>query len=322
MVEAVARWVDTFADAGPVSELVLNEVRRPGKRLRPRTAIGVCDLLGGDPVDVCSVGASVEFYHRASMVFDDVQDTAASRDGQPALHVTTDPSTAVNVAGIIRSMSYHVLTGDTSLPSPIRERVRTELDVCSTLVPLGQSMDIGWRRGWFVAQAAFPYESMVRRKTGALFRYAAWSAAFVVTGDEGQAAMCADLGAELGTTYQFIDDYIDTFDAAGVRPDGDAANARASLPLMVLLDTLDEEGRHDVIRVIHGIAGQVEPDPAGSTIVSELLTRYGIATLARARIADSLRSLTERVSAYGGFAVDRPLASMISSMHELLERSL
>ncbi len=67
-----------------------------GKRLRPLAVFFIADALGND-CDIMPSALSVEFFHTASLIVDDLpcMDNDDMRRGKPALHKVVDESTAL-----------------------------------------------------------------------------------------------------------------------------------------------------------------------------------------------------------------------------------
>ena len=69
-----------------VPEIAMDFLRRGGKRLRPR----ICEaawrsLSGGDASRVAPLAEAVECLHKASLIHDDIQDSATTRYGAPSV---------------------------------------------------------------------------------------------------------------------------------------------------------------------------------------------------------------------------------------------
>src|ERR1700691_2476534 len=72
MFSELERW--RSEDTQPLWSITHALLERHGKQLRPLLSLMMTDHLGGDPRTVIPAAGSVEFYHIASLVLDDVQD--------------------------------------------------------------------------------------------------------------------------------------------------------------------------------------------------------------------------------------------------------
>src|SRR5437763_1693112 len=117
-----------------MKELVLDHLKRPGKRLRPLVALIFADLLAGQLDRIYAAAAAVEVYHIATLVYDDIQDNSEFRRGLPCAHVTTNTSTAMNLAAVLRSLMYQYVYHATELTMAERLEVHQRLDRAAVLV--------------------------------------------------------------------------------------------------------------------------------------------------------------------------------------------
>jgi len=282
MLAELCKW--RWDSVPQLRRIVETQIRHGGKRLRPRLALAFTDLYGGVSDDVVVPAASIELYHLASVILDDVQDNSAVRRGKPAQHTSASTSIAINVSAVTRSLSYHPIHRST-LSHDLKLRLHQELDVAATQLVLGQSIDIGWNGGWYAAPAGFPYRDMVRWKTGALFGCAAAMAALVCGADDA-VDTAREFGVSFGSLFQGVDDYLDTFgeDQALRRPRfEDLRGGKLTAPLICLLDALTAAGRTgDAERVTGRLA---EGTAAGWGWLLDLMTRYDIAEVVRADIS-------------------------------------
>ena len=68
-------------------ELILDYPRRGGKALRPALSIATCLGLGGHLTAILPTAATLELYHNAFLIHDDIEDESWRRRGQPTLHI-------------------------------------------------------------------------------------------------------------------------------------------------------------------------------------------------------------------------------------------
>jgi geranylgeranyl pyrophosphate synthase len=294
MLAELDRW-----DWGPVPVLrriVASQLARRGKRLRPLLARAVTEAHGGDWQDVVAPATSVELYHLASLVLDDVQDNSEVRRGDPAVHTTAATSTAINVAAVTRSLSYHPIHRSERLTALQKLALHQELDTAATCLVLGQSVDIGWSDGWYAEPADFPYPAMVRWKTGALFGCASAMAAII--GGSAHTDAAREFGVAFGALYQGVDDYLDAFgdDRVLGRPRfEDFRGGKLNGPMLRLLDSLTAAGDSDLINRIQDRLG--ERGAASWDWLLDLMDRHGIAGAVRDVLSRQAADLYEGLAA-------------------------
>jgi geranylgeranyl pyrophosphate synthase len=76
-----------WVNAGPLDSICEGAVWPAGKLLRPALLLESCAAVGGDPRDVLPAALSVEYFHAASLVHDDIIDGGTLRRGQPSVFV-------------------------------------------------------------------------------------------------------------------------------------------------------------------------------------------------------------------------------------------
>jgi geranylgeranyl pyrophosphate synthase len=294
MLAELGHW--PMAHLPELASIVESQIRHSGKRLRPMLALIVADGAGGELADVVAPAAAVEFYHVASLVLDDVQDNTRVRRGRPAVHVTAGIGTAINVAATVRSLSYHPIHRSGRHEPERKWRLHRELDSAATRLVLGQAVDIGWHAGWYKTFDDFPYEQMLRDKTGALFGCAAAMGAVSAGADDPAVASARAFGQEVGVLYHLVDDFADTFGRSSSpgRPRLDDLRAgKMSGPARQLLTALRASGRDpEARRVAAGLANDHGPPPEDVAWLLDLMAELAVEATLRRDIearADHLR---------------------------------
>lgn len=176
-----------------------------GKRLRARLALRAGLAAGSPPPLIAGVAAAVEMVHAASLLHDDVIDGGELRRGAPAFWVRHGVPGAILVGDLVLCAAYDVIR-DLGSSAVLHALVEHTREMCEAEVE--QEL---LRRGRPAADWA-EAERAARRKTGALFAFAAFGAA----GANGPLAdALREAGYLAGTAYQLSDDVLDvTGDAA------------------------------------------------------------------------------------------------------------
>lgn len=288
------RW--RSADIERLWSLTAAQLRRRGKQLRPLLSFMMADHLGGDPAAAIPAAASVEFYHVASLILDDVQDHAEVRRGEPTVSVSAGASTAVNVALFVRSLSYHVVHQGTVQDVAQRLLIHQELDHAATQLILGQSIDIGWHEKWYESYREFPYQRMIEGKSGALFGCAAAVGACAAGASPDEVRAARDYGVLFGVLYQMVDDYLDVFGAEGVlrRPQfEDFREGKMTAPVICLLSALQDQGHEqEAALVLAGLSGHGPPAEGWGWLLA-LMGEHDVAGRLRKDICERASYLAE-----------------------------
>ncbi len=94
---------------GGLYDLILDYPLRGGKALRPALSIAICLGLGGHLEAVLPTAATLELYHNAFLIHDDIEDESWWRRGKPTLHIDHGIPIAVNVGDAMLSLSLQPL---------------------------------------------------------------------------------------------------------------------------------------------------------------------------------------------------------------------
>jgi len=175
----------------------------------------------------------VEFVHTASLIHDDIEDSADLRRGKAAAHITYGLDTALNCASWLYFQAPVCLqqVGLSAEEELIFLKLYTkEL----RRLHLGQAMDIYWHRQKSVFPQIEEYYSMVRNKTGTLASLAAQLGMIAGGTDPKSAAVYGKTAAEIGVGFQIIDDVINlTKGNPGKKRGDDIVEGKKSLPVLL-----------------------------------------------------------------------------------------
>ena len=175
----------------------------------------------------------VEFVHTASLIHDDIEDSADLRRGKPAAYITYGLDHALNSASWLYfeapvCLEKAKLTAEQKLA--FYDLYTNEL----RRLHLGQAMDIYWHKEKAVFPTIEEYEAMVRNKTGTLASLAA-QVGFIAGGaTTKQAEKYGKIAAEIGVGFQIIDDVINlTKGNPGKKRGDDIVEGKKSLPVLL-----------------------------------------------------------------------------------------
>ena len=128
-------------------DLVASYPTRPAKGLRPALCIGTCRAFGGTVDSVLRCAVTIEFFHNAFLVHDDVEDGSEYRRGLPTLHAEHGLGIAVNVGDAMNVLSIRPLMENLSVLGPtLTWQVFEEIQHMVLQSVEGQAMELGWVR--------------------------------------------------------------------------------------------------------------------------------------------------------------------------------
>jgi len=219
-----------------------------GKRFRGFLTIVVAKELGARIEDALDAAVAVELVHAASLALDDIIDADVFRRGKPAAWVTLGVSKAVMTANLLVPYAQKIVQqryGSYALERTVEAWLKTSQ---------GEALDA------FAPKA--DYLTVVRLKTGALFRLAAELGAIAARRGNSVVRLAGEYGEALGIAYQIADDVVDLL--VGIESPG--ANM-----LVEWLGTIDPEaGVREAYRAAIQAAELAEELVGANTLLVEL----------------------------------------------------
>lgn len=216
-----------------------------GKRLRPILLL-LASRIGGTFNDASiRLAAVVEMIHAATLVHDDVIDTARTRRGRPSSNAIWGNHTCVLAGDWLYMQAFQVA---------LRERNFRVLDVLISLTQLmveGELLQLERIGKMDVTEA--DYMELVDRKTASLFSASARLGAMVSGADESAEIRLGEFAWNLGIAFQLVDDVLDFTSREQVlgKPVGsDLREGKVTLALIYALAEATAEERDLVAAVL------------------------------------------------------------------------
>jgi geranylgeranyl diphosphate synthase type II len=211
VTEEICRLFDHRSEHRDVLyRLILDYPLRDGKALRPTLAIATCRALGGDVEAVLPTAATLELYHNAFLVHDDVEDDSMMRRGQPTLHVEHGVPIAVNVGDAMFCLSLKPLLDNVEVVGlgPALRILETVAHMTRESVE-GQAIELDWIRHNRWALDDVDYVEMVVQKTGWYSFIVPMQVGAIAAGaSQEQVDELVGFGRELSVAFQITDDLL------------------------------------------------------------------------------------------------------------------
>ncbi len=224
-------------------DVMLQHVARlGGKRLRPALLLlsaKACETqaCGGITDEAIRLAVVVELVHTATLVHDDVLDSALIRRHQPTLHTRWDIPSSILIGDWLFTHAYRLANeGASTLPG--RWIADSAKQVCCGEIVQGQSA------GNFCFSES-EYFEMLASKTGALCAVSCALGAWSSGATPETCQHFSDFGAKLGTAFQVYDDWLDMWGndfEAGKTLGTDLEQCKPTLPIIHAIGSLGEEG--------------------------------------------------------------------------------
>jgi heptaprenyl diphosphate synthase len=224
----------TATDNADVHAAIGQLLSAGGKMLRPAFVLLASRFGNPDRSRIIRIGAAVEMLHMATLVHDDIIDSAPFRRGVATLNATRGPRTAVLVGDWLFASCF-TLIADIARTENARALSLMVARICAS--EIGQSAD-----RFVVHTSRRRYLRRITGKTAALFALAFYVGA-VESGCTGEiCARLRRLGYCLGICFQIVDDILDFSPAAAQigKPTGsDLRHGVLTLPTILALRSDD-----------------------------------------------------------------------------------
>jgi octaprenyl-diphosphate synthase len=246
-----------------------------GKRVRPALTILSNYAVGGDGSRYNSIRMAtvMEFLHTATLVHDDIIDSADTRRNRPTVNALYGNETAVLMGDWLYMSAFETSLAERSLPIlDILTRVTRKMTEGELLqlTTLGRS-DISEQQ----------YLDIIERKTAFLFSACCEVGAILGGASEPEQKALADYGMNLGMAFQLTDDLLDftsTDDALGKAAGVDLLGGKVTLPLIYLIAS---EG--SASEMVQTVMTEASYDGIPRRELLEAVERVGAIDRARAR---------------------------------------
>jgi len=228
-----------------VEGYVAYAVESSGKRLRPALALiagGATGNIGPDHFDLAVV---VELIHAATLVHDDILDSADTRRGNRTPNAKWGNALSVLLGDCLFSHALKLAAGFRS-SEMMRRMAEAANEVCSGEI-------IQTQRRFDLKLSVPDYYRIIEMKTGALFAVATELGAFLNEATPSVIAAMRTFGLKFGTAFQIYDDVLDLAGDeanAGKTLGTDLRKGKLTLPILYLLQHSEPAEREGICAII------------------------------------------------------------------------
>ena len=191
------------------TQISMNWLAQGGKRWRPLIMVAVYRALKGteESIDECiqKLAVSIECFHKASLVHDDIVDDDDERYDQPTLHKQYDTSIAINTGDLILGYGYQLIaeSGAKHMRKLLRVASHGHRDLA-----IGQGEELLWRRN----KKLLSIDEIIKifsLKTSPAFEVALQFGGIISDAGEEVMKVLTAYSSALGIAYQIKDDLED-----------------------------------------------------------------------------------------------------------------
>ena len=171
-----------------------------GKRVRPTIVLLAGNMLGADQDKLVTLGAALEMLHTATLVHDDLIDSALLRRGMATLNSKWSPAATVLTGDFLFARAARLASEIDNL------RLMQRFAETLAIIVNGELTQLFTARGLISRQN---YYTRIYAKTASLFEMSGLSAGMVSTDDEAVQNALKTYGYETGMAFQIVDDVLD-----------------------------------------------------------------------------------------------------------------
>jgi geranylgeranyl diphosphate synthase, type II len=243
-------------------KIALESLLSGGQRMRPFIAVLAYEayVREPDPAIVNLLALSVECFHKASLIHDDIEDNDSTRYGREAVHTRYGIPVAINTGDFLLGEGYRLIA-ESDLPSDV---IRDSIKIISqghSKLTIGQGAEL-------IAIASGEIPSLTRmleifeNKTAAAFKVSLLLGATIGGADNETLESLSQFSRFIGIAYQIKDDLADY---QGNK--GDIETRKFSVLLSLLNEKLSTAEREQLLTALN----QDE-----SRVIFELIERHEI----------------------------------------------
>jgi geranylgeranyl diphosphate synthase type II len=235
--------------------LSTNFLARGGKYSRPFITLAAFDAMtggtatgaNGDKVvatftsGVKSAAVSIECFHKASLVHDDIEDGDSFRYGVPAMHQQFGLATAINVGDYMIGLGYRLIGREIeSIGAGAAADILNNLSSAHMRLAEGQGAELLWRDASDKRLSPLDALKIYALKTSPAFEAALYTGVRLAGDATGLVEPIKQFARNVGVAFQIINDLLDWHgdDHNKLGAAGDILGGRPTVLLALALQTL------------------------------------------------------------------------------------
>jgi geranylgeranyl diphosphate synthase, type II len=252
--------------------MAANFLARGGKYSRPFITLAAYDAMsGGHATDaggarlvsqysqgIKSAAISIECFHKASLVHDDIEDNDAFRYGVPSMHQQFGLSTAINVGDYMIGMGYRLIAREIeSIGAPAAAEIMNCLSSAHMRLAEGQGAELLWRDA--IDKKLTPLDALkiYALKTSPAFEAALYTGVRLAGDAAAYAEPIKQFARNMGVAFQIINDLQDwqgdDHNKLGLA--GDILGGRPTVLLALALQSLKGDDPDQLLSVLGESSG-------------------------------------------------------------------
>jgi geranylgeranyl pyrophosphate synthase len=245
-------------------EIAYDWLRQGGKRSRPFITLAAYDAMQGGPGtlresdikltdSVRRVAMSIETFHKASLVHDDIEDDDTYRYGHETLHRQYGIANAINIGDYLIGLGYRLISRDRKeLGGDCAADILNKLAEAHLRLSEGQGAELIWRDAKEKALTPLDALKIYALKTAPAFEAALYAGLRLAGPAEKYEKMVTEFSRHLGVAFQILNDLKDWEgdDDNKLLAGQDVLAARPTLLVALALESASPADRAELLHVI------------------------------------------------------------------------
>jgi geranylgeranyl pyrophosphate synthase len=258
-------------------------IAQGGKRSRPFITLAAYDalkggngLLGPDRIDlpdpVRRVALTIEAFHKASLVHDDIEDDDTFRYGRETLHRRHGVATAINIGDYLLGLGYRLIGRDRKeLGAERAADIHNRLAEAHLKLAEGQGAELLWRDARDKTLTALDALKIYALKTAPAFEAALYCGLRLAGSAEEYEKPVAEFSKSVGVAFQILNDLKDWSgdDDNKLVAGQDVLAARPTLLLALALEGSCPAAREELLALAGGRPDDRTRDARATALVVE-----------------------------------------------------
>jgi geranylgeranyl pyrophosphate synthase len=266
--------IESMDAVSATEHIAYDFLSRGGKHSRPFITLAAYDALTGGkctepdasealanlPVSLRRAAMSIETFHKASLVHDDIEDDDAFRYGQLAVHRRFGLPTAINIGDYLIGLGYRLLSrrddGD-DVPVEARVELLDTLAAAHMRLSEGQGAELLWRDAKDRRLAPLDALKIYALKTAPAFEAALLSGIRLAVDAEPYREAIRTYSRNMGVAFQILNDLGDWSeqDHNKLLAGGDVFGGRPTLLWALALQVLSDDDSQELLRLAEPDSG-------------------------------------------------------------------
>ena len=308
-----AKGGETKGSLSVTAHLAGEFLGRGGKFLRPFVTLAAFDALRADLGDerqsstssavsretARAAAVSIEIFHKASLVHDDIEDGDTSRYGRPTVHVEHGTPAAINIGDYLVGAGYRLIAGLEG-PAGLRSDLLAILSDAHVRLARGQGAELWWRDADDEVTSAESLE-IYGLKTSPAFEAAVAMGIRLAGLQPHDPLSVSRYSLHVGTGFQVLNDLKDWQGDLenDRRVAGDVLGGRPTVMWALALENLDSVGKDELLKIKAACSNQRIEAGAGTAdaiqAARRLYRKAGVFSKAAAIVANERKLAADAI---------------------------